>query len=167
MNLATQSSASSADEIRESGRAFQSLIVWGEEATFINICICNGSLKCHRVLIFSTPSFGDKVICWSSCVSVWVCFVPTMPDVGSRYSKFGFEKKKKKLHLVLKKKCWGRIPGVPSLRQEESVSMNARLRWRGWGEALRLFYGKHVLAILKTRSTRLELRNYSRIFTNL
>ena len=36
----------------------------GEEATFINICISNGSLKCHRVLISSTPSFGDKVICW-------------------------------------------------------------------------------------------------------
>ena len=49
---------------RESGRAFQSLIVWGEEATFINVCISNGSLKCHRVLISTTPSFGDKVICW-------------------------------------------------------------------------------------------------------
>ena len=36
----------------------------GEEATFINICISNGSLKCHRVLISKTPSFGDKVICW-------------------------------------------------------------------------------------------------------
>ena len=36
----------------------------GEEATFINICIGNGSLKCHRVLISTTPSFGDKVICW-------------------------------------------------------------------------------------------------------
>ena len=36
----------------------------GEEATFINICIGNGSLKCHRVLIPRTPSFGDKVICW-------------------------------------------------------------------------------------------------------
>ena len=35
----------------------------GEEATFINICIGNGSLKCHRVLIPTTPSFGDKVIC--------------------------------------------------------------------------------------------------------
>ena len=35
----------------------------GEEATFINICIGNGSLKCHRVLISITPSFGDKVIC--------------------------------------------------------------------------------------------------------
>ena len=31
VNLATQSSASSADEIRESGRAFQSLIVWGKK----------------------------------------------------------------------------------------------------------------------------------------
>ena len=36
----------------------------GVEATFINICIGNGSLKCHRVLIPTTPSFGDKVICW-------------------------------------------------------------------------------------------------------
>ena len=36
----------------------------GEEATFINIWIGNGSLKCHRVLIPITPSFGDKVICW-------------------------------------------------------------------------------------------------------
>ena len=36
----------------------------GEEVTFINICIGNGSLKCHRVLIPTTPSFGDKVICW-------------------------------------------------------------------------------------------------------
>ena len=31
VNLATQSSTSSADEIRESGRAFQSLIVWGKK----------------------------------------------------------------------------------------------------------------------------------------
>ena len=36
----------------------------GEEATFINICISNRSLKCHRVLISTTPSFGDKIICW-------------------------------------------------------------------------------------------------------
>ena len=36
----------------------------GEEATFINICIGNGSLKCHRMLIPTTLSFGDKVICW-------------------------------------------------------------------------------------------------------
>ena len=36
----------------------------GEEATFINICFGNGSLKCHRVLISTTPSFKDKVIFW-------------------------------------------------------------------------------------------------------
>ena len=36
----------------------------GEEATFINICINNVSLKCHRVLISTMPSFEDKVICW-------------------------------------------------------------------------------------------------------
>ena len=34
------------------------------ETTFINICINNGSLKCHSVLISTTPSFGDKAICW-------------------------------------------------------------------------------------------------------
>ena len=36
----------------------------GEKTTFINICIGNGSLKCHRVLVSTTPRFGDKVICW-------------------------------------------------------------------------------------------------------
>ena len=36
----------------------------GVEATFINICISNWSLKCHRVLISTTPSFGDKFMCW-------------------------------------------------------------------------------------------------------
>ena len=35
-----------------------------EEAAFISICASNGSLKCHRVLISTTPSFGDKVVCW-------------------------------------------------------------------------------------------------------
>ena len=38
----------------------------GEETIFINICTGNGSLKCHRVLISTTPSFGDKVICWQN-----------------------------------------------------------------------------------------------------
>ena len=63
VNLATQSSASSADEIRI-GKGIPIPDSLGEEATFINICIGNGSLKCHRVLIPTTPSFGDKVICW-------------------------------------------------------------------------------------------------------
>ena len=36
----------------------------GYEATVINICISNGSMKCHRVLISTTTSLGDKVICW-------------------------------------------------------------------------------------------------------
>ena len=84
-----------------------------------------------------------------------------MSKVSSRYSKFCFEKKKKKkkkkitkkLHLVLKKILLSQDSWVPSLRQEESVSMNAGLRGAGWGEALRLFYGKHVLAVLKTCST--------------
>ena len=34
--------------------------ILGEEATFINICIGNGSLKCHRVLISTTPSLGIR-----------------------------------------------------------------------------------------------------------
>ena len=34
----------------------------GKEA--INICISNGGLKCLWVLISTTPSFGNKVICW-------------------------------------------------------------------------------------------------------
>ena len=34
----------------------------GEEATFINICISNGGLKCHRVLISTTPSFGESSV---------------------------------------------------------------------------------------------------------
>ena len=36
----------------------------GEEVAVINICISNGSLKCHRVLISTTPIFEGKVICW-------------------------------------------------------------------------------------------------------
>ena len=36
----------------------------------------------------------------------------------------------------------------------------------GAAGALKLFYGKHVIAILKTCSTRLELRNYSRTYRN-
>ena len=53
-----------------------------------------------------------------SCVSVWVYFAPTMPNVGSRYSKFGFEKKNciwfggknNNNNNNNKKCCCGRIP---------------------------------------------------------
>ena len=68
-----------------------------------------------------------KLLEKQSCVSVWVSFAPSMPNVGSRYSKFGFEKKKKKKkerkenciwfwkqqqqqQQKKKKCCWGRIP---------------------------------------------------------
>ena len=94
-------------------------------------------------------------------------------NVGSQYSKFGFEKnkkkkkKKKKLHLVLKKKT-AEVKLLGSISQTRRKCIYER--WStgaGWGEALRLFYGEHVLAILKTCSTRLELMNYSRMFTNL
>ena len=62
-----------------------------------------------------------------SCVSVWVCFAPTMPDVGSRYSKFGFEKKKRKE----KKNCYSRIPGF-HLSDKKKV-YERWLRGRGGG----------------------------------
>ena len=71
-----------------------------------------------------------------------------MPNVGSRYSKFGFEKKK--MHLVLKKKT-AEVGFLGSISQDkkkcicERWTMGAEL-----GEALRLSYGKHKLAILKT-----------------
>ena len=55
-----------------------------------------------------------------------VCFALT----SSRYSKFGFEKKKN-LHLVLKKKnCWGRIPGF-HLSDKKKVYL-WKLDYRGW-----------------------------------
>ena len=95
-------------------------------------------------------------------------FAPTMPKVGSRYKKIGFEKKK--LHLGLKKthKNTAESGFLGSISQTRRKCIFER--WTagaGWGEAPRLFYGKHVLAILKTCSIRLELRNYSRMFTNL
>ena len=65
-----------------------------------------------------------------------------MPNVGSRYSKIGFENKTAEV---------GHLGSISHSGQEESVSMNAGLRWRGVGEALTLFYGKHVFAILKSK----------------
>ena len=92
-----------------------------------------------------------------------------MPKVGSRYSKFGFEKH------THKKNAFGFEKNPAELGFLGSISQTRRKciyeRWTtgaGWGgEALRLFYDKHVLAILKTCSIRLELRNHSRMFTNL
>ena len=107
-----------------------------------------------------------------------------MPKVGSRYSKYCFEEKtKNKLHLVLKKKTKNKKKQTKKppkktaeLRFLGSISQTRRKsiyeRWttgavRGGGRgALKLFYGKHVIAILKTCSTRLELRNYSRTYRN-
>ena len=43
---------------------------------------------------------------------VSLCFVPTMPNVGSRYSQFSFEKKTTTAFGFEKSKnCWGRIFG--------------------------------------------------------
>ena len=47
VNLATQSSASSVDEIRESRRAFQSLIVWGKKLPLLTSVLAMGSKKIH------------------------------------------------------------------------------------------------------------------------
>ena len=66
MNLATPFSAPSAEEIRESGSAFQSLMMrdgGGGEATLINISIGYGDLICDRMIISAAPNQGDKVIC--------------------------------------------------------------------------------------------------------
>ena len=82
VNVATQSSAYSAVEIRESGRAFQSLDSLGEEAAFINICI--GSLKWHLAGICwrksqSPPiSLGRVVVVtneWCIVYVRYVCFL--------------------------------------------------------------------------------------------
>ena len=88
-----------------------------------------------------------------------------MPDIGSRCSEIGLERK-----------CWGRVPGFHLSDKKKGIYE----RWTtgareggggggvaGRGDALTIFYGKYVLAILKTCSTRLELRNYLRMFTNL
>ena len=63
VDLDTLSSDSSEEEIRDSGRSFQSLIVWGEEVIFIDIFTGRGDLKGQGMLISVTPSLGNKVIC--------------------------------------------------------------------------------------------------------
>ena len=77
-------------------------------------------------------------------------FAPTMPNVGSRYRKISFEIKT--AFGFEKKYCWGRIPGF-HLSDKKKVYL-----WTldygdvvsgGGGEALRLFFGKHVLAIFE------------------
>ena len=57
MNLAAQSSTSSADAIRESGRAFQSLIVWDKKLALYTSVISNRSLKCQEKYFNGYP-FG-------------------------------------------------------------------------------------------------------------
>ena len=64
VNLDTKSSDNSAEEIRESGSSFQSLIVWGKAMQ-----ICIWYLKCQGVLIPTMPIFWDKV--WNFTESEW------------------------------------------------------------------------------------------------
>ena len=45
VNLDTQSSDNSAEEMSESGRAFQSLIVWGKKVFLIGFLTSRGNLK--------------------------------------------------------------------------------------------------------------------------
>ena len=58
-NIVTPSSAPSADEIIESGKAFQFLMVWG-----MNDPSCSGDLKSQWAMISASPNWGDMVICW-------------------------------------------------------------------------------------------------------
>ena len=37
-------------------------MVWGGEATLINISVSNGNLICHRMIIPAAPNQGVKVI---------------------------------------------------------------------------------------------------------
>ena len=75
-------------------------------------------------IIFPTDTFSRKQLIFrshykrnkykllekQSCVSVWVCFAPTMPNVGLKQQQQK-KKKKKRLRFWKKKNCWGRIPG--------------------------------------------------------
>ena len=79
VNLATPSSVTSAEEIRESGSAFQSLMVWGKSCTYkyiiaylllINISSSSGNLICHRMIIPAAPDQGDKVTCWYTGITL-------------------------------------------------------------------------------------------------
>ena len=55
------------EEIRESVREFQSLIVWAQETGLINISPSQNGLKC-QMMIPSTPFWVNMVICgYTSC----------------------------------------------------------------------------------------------------
>ena len=60
---------------------------------------------------------------------VSLCFVPTMPNVGSRYSQFSFEKKKKQLHLVLKKVKTAEVGFLGSISQTGRIVSMIYERW--------------------------------------
>ena len=115
----------------------------------------------HFTSVTSTNFWENDHACQS--------FAPTMPKVAPDTVNLVLKKKteKKKRYLILKKNLaeLGFLGSISQTRRKciyEHWTMGA-----GCGEALRLFYGKHVLAILKTYLTRLELRNYSRMFVNL
>ena len=138
----------------------------------INLSFCFQLIPFLENSLFSVHITNvTSTIFWKkrSCVWVWVCFAPNVPNVGSRYSKFGFEKKQQHAFGFekKKKKKTAEVGFLGSISQTRRKCICEH--WTtgaGWGP-LRLFYGKRVLAILKTCSTRLELRNYSRMFTNL
>ena len=76
MNLATPSSTPSAEEIRESGSAFQSPNGLGEKATLINIRFSNGDLMCHRIIIPAAPNQGGGSTLAFACYrGADICFV--------------------------------------------------------------------------------------------
>ena len=80
--------------------------------------------------------------------------------VLKKKTAFGFEKK-----TTAEVGFLGSISRTRRMRIYEHWTTGAG--WGGGGEAPVLFYGKRVLAILKTCSTGLEIRNCLRMFTNL
>ena len=103
MNLATQSSASSADEIRELGRAFQSLIVWGKKLPLLTSVLAMGVwnaiecwfLQCLVLGIWSfvgTLAFPLRPLYCNISLLSFLLFLreshfncPRMPVVNYRY----------------------------------------------------------------------------------
>ena len=53
VNFATESSAPSVEEMRESVRQFQSLIVWEKKLLSV---LAKGGLKCQRVMLPDIPN---------------------------------------------------------------------------------------------------------------
>ena len=84
----------------------------------LNICISNGGLKCISVLISTTPSFENKVICWysgftfetfiqqyQSIVFSWGIPILTVQECQSRF-------------LILPEELYLRVPNWTAIFQD-------------------------------------------------